>query len=274
VGLFNKLMTLLFGLFFKPFQSFEPIWALAVISLIAGVLMLWLFGKVSNQETISVVRDRIRGNLLGVRLFGDDIGLLFLLQGRVMRQTLTYLRHALIPILVMIVPVMFILIQMNLFFSQRPLEAGESSIVKVTLRDPGAMSRGVSLEAPAGVSVETEAVRVSSLMELSWRIRAEEPGRHQLLLKVDGEEEIGKELAVGEGWGATSSLRTGKSIVEKLLYPGEDPIPSSHSIQSIEVIYPPLPITAFGWNLNWIFVFLVLSIVFGYAFKGVIGVEI
>jgi len=190
VGLFNKLLTVLFGLFFRPFQSFDPIWALAVISLVAGVLMLWLFGRVSNQETIRVVRDRIRGNLIGVRLFGDDIGLLFKLQGRVMRQTLTYLRHALIPILVMIVPVMFILIQMNLYFSQRPLSPGESSIVKVTLRDPGAMSRGVALEAPKGVSVETEAVRVTSLMELSWRIRAEEPGRHELLVKLRGEEAV------------------------------------------------------------------------------------
>ena len=72
MGLFNKLLTLLFGLLFRPFQSFDPIWALIFISLVAGVLMLWLFGKVSNQETIRAVRDRIRGNLLGVRLFGDD----------------------------------------------------------------------------------------------------------------------------------------------------------------------------------------------------------
>jgi hypothetical protein len=274
VGLFNKLLTGLFDLFFRPFQSFEPIWALAVISLVAGVLMLWLFGKVSNQETIRVVRDNIRGNLIGIRLFGDDIGLLFKLQGRIMRQTLTYLRHAFVPILVMIVPVMFILIQMNLRFELRPLEPGESSIVKVTLRDPAAMSGGLSLEAPQGVSVETAPVRITSLMEVSWRIRATEPGRHQLLVKAGGEEAVAKELVVGEGWGKTSSLRTGKSIVDKLLYPGEAPIPSSRSIQSIEVIYPTLPLRAFGWNLNWIFVFLVLSLVFGYAFKGLLGVEI
>jgi len=37
--------------------------------------MLWLFGKVSNQDTIREVRDRIRGNLIAVRLFGDGIAL-------------------------------------------------------------------------------------------------------------------------------------------------------------------------------------------------------
>jgi hypothetical protein len=274
VGLFNKLLTVLFDLFFRPFRAIDPIWALVVVSLVAGVLMLWLFGKVSNQETIRTVRDRIRGNLLGVRLFGDDIGLLFLLQGRVMRQTLTYLRHALIPILVMIVPVVFMLIQMNLRFAHRPLKPGESAVVKVTLRDPAAMSAGVSLKAPSGVSVETPPVRVPPLMELSWRIRAEEPGRHELLLTADGEAALDKELVVGEHWGSTSTRRTGESMLDKLLYPGEAPIPSSHVIQSIEVTYPPLAVRAFGWNINWIFLFFVLSIVFGYAFKGVIGVEI
>ncbi len=271
---FNEMITLLFELFFRPFRGFEPIWALVVISLVAGVLMLWLFGKVSNQETIKVVRDRIRGNLLGIRLFGDDIGLLFRLQGRVMRQTLTYLRHALIPILVMIVPVIFILIQMNLRFSLRPLKPGESTVVNVTLRDPAALSGGLSLEAPEGVRLETEAVRVPSLMEVSWRVRAEAPGRHTLLVRAGQGAAVEKELVVGERWGKVSPLRTGKSILDNLLYPGEAPIPSSHSVQSVEVIYPSLPIRAFGWNLNWILLFFVLSIVFGYAFKGVIGVEI
>jgi hypothetical protein len=117
-------------------------------------------------------------------------------------------------------------------------------------------------------------VHVTSLMEVSWRIRAVEPGRHQLLVKVDGEAAVEKELVVGEGWGKTSTLRTGKSLVDKLLYPGESPIPSSHPIQSIEVIYPTLDIRTFGWDLNWLFVFFVLSLVFGYAFKGALGVEI
>ena len=85
---------------------------------------------------------------------------------------------------------------------------------------------------------------------------------------------VEKELVVGGRWGATSTLRTGKSLVDKLLYPGEAPIGSSHSIESVEVIYPPLSIRAFGWNINWMVMFFILSLVFGYAFKSVIGVEI
>jgi len=47
--------------------------------------MLWIFGKVSNQDAIHKVRDRIRGNLLGVRIFGDEIGIMFRLQGKILR---------------------------------------------------------------------------------------------------------------------------------------------------------------------------------------------
>jgi len=42
--------------------------------------MLWIFGKLSDQDTIHEIRDRIRGNLLGIRIFGDEIGTLFRLQ--------------------------------------------------------------------------------------------------------------------------------------------------------------------------------------------------
>ena len=95
-------MTGLFDLVFLPFLSLDPMWGLTVVSLLVGVLMLWIFGKVSDQNAIGLIRDRIRGNLIGIRLFGDDLGMLFRLQGTIFRQTLTYLRYAMMPMLISI----------------------------------------------------------------------------------------------------------------------------------------------------------------------------
>ena len=86
--IFNALVTGLFDLLFLPFGGLGPVWALVVFSLLTGVLMLWIFGKVSDQQAIRVIRDRIRGQLIAIRLFGDDLGLLFRLQGRLLRDTL------------------------------------------------------------------------------------------------------------------------------------------------------------------------------------------
>jgi hypothetical protein len=272
VELINSGVTGLFDLLFLPFSRLAPLWGLTVFSVVTGVLMLWIFGLVSNQDAIRTIRDRIRGNLIGVRLFGDDLRLLFRLQGRLLWDNVVFLKYALIPVLVMIVPVLVILIQLNLRFGAKPLEPAEATVVKVTLRDAAEIERGVSLEAPAGVKVETPGVHVPSLREVAWRIRPERPGRYRLLIHA-GDEAVEKELRVGEGWGKTSALRTGKSFFDVLLYPGEPPIPSG-AVESIEIKYKPLDRELFGWSVNWLFFFFVLSIVAGFAFRRVLGVEI
>lgn len=270
--LLNTGLNGLFDLLFWPVSGLPPIWALTLVSLLAGVLMLWIFGLVSNQDAIRTIRDRIRGNLIGVRLFGDDLGVLFRLQWRLIRDNVVFLKYALIPLVVMIVPVMLIIIQVNLRFSARPLEPGQAALVKVTVHDRGVIDRGITLEAPDGVVVETQGVRVVERREVAWRIRAQQAGSFDLVVRGGGEE-IAKELRVGEGWGATSTLRTGKSFFDKLLYPGEPPI-SSGAIESVEIAYPPLDLSLFGWSVNWLVFFFILSLVSGFAFRRVLGVEI
>lgn len=271
--LLNALLTRSFDLFFIPFRGIDPMWALLAISVLTGVFMLWLFGKVSDQETIGSVRDRIRGNLIAVRLFGDDLRVLLVLQGRILWGTLTYLRYAFVPMLIMIVPVVLILTQLNLRFEARPLAEGEDTLITVQFRDPSAIDEGVVLEAPAGISVETPPVRAASVGQVSWRIRAEEPGRHQVVIRV-GDEAVEKEVRVGSAWEATSSRRTGAGFWDVLLYPGESPIPGSNRVERVVVGYRPLDLSLFGFGMDWLIFFFVVSIAAGFALRKPLGVEI
>jgi hypothetical protein len=278
----NGILTRLFDLLLWPFRGLQPIWALIAISFVTGILMLWIFGKVSNQDAIRSVRDRIRGNLIGIRLFGDDLGILLRLQGRILRQTATYLGHSLVPVLIMLVPVLLILTQMNLRFSVRPLEPGEQAVVMVRLRDASPMREPVRLEVPDGVVLETAGVRIDDVeedfREVAWRIRADEPGEYKLQVQA-GAQTVDKDLTVGGGWGAVSALRTGRNFWEVLLWPGEPPVDASGEIESVQVTYAALPLTFLFWDVNamtsgWLVFFFIASIVFGYAFRRVLGVEI
>ena len=270
--LFNSAINGLFDLLFWPFSALPPIWVLTIVSVASGVLMLWIFGRISDQDSIRTIRDRIRGNLIAVRLFGDDIGLLFRLQGRLLWDNVVFLKYALLPLLVMFIPVLLIIVQLNLRFAAEPLVPGQSTLLKVTTREAGTIASGVTLEAPEGIVVETPGVRVSSQREVSWRIRTDREGEFDLRLLAGGDEVV-KQLRVGGGWGAVSTLRTGKSFFEKLLYPGEAPIAGS-PIQSIEVVHEPLPLELFGFPMNWLFFFFVVSILAGFAFRRALGVEI
>jgi len=269
--LFNRSLTALFDLLFAPFRGLNPLWGLTVVSLVAGVILLWIFGKVSDQTRIRDVRDRIRGNLIGIRLFGDDLGLLFRIQLRIFRQTLTYLRHAMVPMLVMLLPVVLILVQLNLRFAVRPLVPGESTVLTLRLKEASPLVEDVELTAPEGVVVETPGVRIPSRREVSWRLRVERPGRHTITLRA-GNDRVDKVLVAGNAWSDVSTLRTA-GFLDGLLYPGEPLIERASTVAAVEVQYPPLPLSLLGFDVDWLLFFFVASLVSGFAFRRMLGVE-
>jgi hypothetical protein len=275
ISLFNAACTFLFGLVYSAVKWLGPFWSLVVLSLLGGVFMVWLFGKVSNQAKIKSTRSRMSAELIGLRLFKDDLRTFFRIQFDIFLWTLRYFKYSLIPMAIIMVPVITILTQLNLHYAVRPLDVGERTLVKVKLSDPGVLQQNpaITLNAGDGLVVETKAVRVLETGEVAWRVRGATPGKHDLVIGV-GDEKVSKELAVGGRREGVSALRTGEGWLTNYLYPGEAPIPAESAVKSIEVVYPALEISIFGWGLNWLILFFVLSMVFGFALKGRLGVAI
>ena len=275
ISILNTILTFLFGLVYEPLKWLGPFWSMVAISWLGGMFMVWIFGKVSNQHAIQRTRNRLSAELIALRLFKDDLRVFFGIQYQVLAWTLKYLRHSLVPMLILMVPTMIILIHLNLHYGSRPLRVGEQTLVKVKLRDPAALGRGeaISLKAPESLKIETQGVRVAEMKEVCWRVRGVSPGRFDLTVS-DGMDSVTKKVAVGGRMEGVSSMRTGEHWLTSLLYPGEAPIPSQSAIESIEIRYPELDISILGKNMNWLILFLVLSLGFGYAFKGLLGVQI
>jgi len=275
VSVFNSAFTFLFGLVYGALKGLAPFWSLLGLSCLAGILMVWIFGKVSNQKAIRKTRDRLNAELIALRLFKDDLRVFFGIQGQLLVWTLRYLRHSLVPMLILMGPTVLILIQLNFHYGFRPLRIGEQAVVKVKLRNPAALERGgeITLKAPESLKIETQGVRIGELREVCWRVRGVSPGRFDLIVS-DNNESVSKKAAVGGRLEGVSSVRTGEHWLTSLLYPGEAPIPSQSAIESIEIRYPELDISILGRRMNWLILFLIFSLGFGYAFKGVLGVQI
>ena len=45
-------------------------------------------------------------------------------------------------------------------------------------------------------------------------------------------------------------------------------------LESIKINYPKRDLSLFGWNIHWMILFFVFCMVFAFALKGVVGVEI
>src|ERR1043166_4371096 len=124
VAVLNTVLTFLFGLVHGAVKWLGPFWSLVLISALAGILLVWIFGKVSNQGAIQKTRDRLSSELIALRLFKDDLRVFFRIQFEVLIWTAKYLRHSLVPMLILMVPAMIILIQLNLHYGSRPPRGG------------------------------------------------------------------------------------------------------------------------------------------------------
>ncbi len=269
----NRLITGFFGGLFWPLMLLPPLWALIIISVVTGALMVWAFGRLSKQDQIRRVKDQIRGKLFGVRLYQHEIGVVLRLQRQILGHTVTYMTLSLLPMLVLLIPLSLVVIQLNLHFGKRPLRPGEQALVKVTVDDSSLLDRApLSLSGDRSFVVETPPVRAVAANEIAWRIRAVQPGQHSLRVQI-GEREVEKDLRIGTSWGTVSPLRT-SSWLDFLLYPAEPRLESKTGIRAVEVGYRTLPLQLLGWNLDWLVFFFVLSVAAGFALKGILGVQL
>lgn len=271
----NTVLGKLFDLLFLPFRSLNPWAGMIFISLLTGLLMLFIYRLTSNQAGIREVKNRIKAHLLELRLYKDNMGVTMSAQGRILRANLKYIVLNFKPLLVMIVPLVLILAQLNLWFGSEPLRAGQSVVLKANLSLPAVPSNlDIELEAPPQITIETPVLRIDELGEVDWRIRPESDGTFDLTIKA-GERSALKTVVVGgQALQKVSPLKVRTRFLDELLYPGEKPLPGRHPVRSVELAYPAQRLSLFGLRVHWLIAYLGLSIIFGFALKRPLGVEI
>ncbi len=265
-----------FGVFFLPFRALGPWAAMAAVSLLTGLLMLFIFKKTSNQAGILRMKNLIKAHLLEIRLFKNDFGQTLRSQGRILVANGRYLGYAVKPMLVMLVPILLLLLQLDVWYGARSLRPGETAVVKVRLdASANPLSAHLSIAAPPGLTVETPALRIEEEKEIDWRIRADAVGIHELKFTADGGT-FTKTVAVGLPLlkAKIVPLRVRSGGWDALNHPGEALLPSDQPVVSVEVAYPPARLSLFGWRMHWLVAYFLLSIVFGFGLKGVFKVEI
>jgi len=217
-----------------------PGWlSVAVTGAVAGVLLLVVFKYTSPQRTIKAARDRIKAERLSLRLFRECGAGSLRAQEQILAQAGWLLCLAVVPMLVMVVPVCLMLGQLSLWYEARPLRVGEEAVITLKLNGEGEMSSrpSVTLEPTDAVEVTVGPVRILSKNEVCWNVKALQPGQHLLVFEVQGEAHS-KELAVGDGFMRVSTRRPEWDWSKALLYPGEEPFRPESAVASIEIDSP------------------------------------
>ena len=268
----NAIGNGLFGLLQKP-MAVLPAWlSLTVISAVLGVLMLILFKYTSNQTAIGRVRDAIKAHLLAMKLFKDNIPVVLKSQVKILLNAFLLLVHSFRPMLVMIIPFSLLLGQLGLWYQSRPLSVGEEALVTVQLADSDEDPMPpVSLQPSDAAVVMTGPVRVPSKRQVFWQIQAKEAGCQQLTFQV-ADQQVQKELAIGDGLMSVSMTRPGLNITDLILHPAEKPFKKTSPVQSISIAYPDRPSKLTGTDF-WIISLFVISMAVAFIFKPFFNVK-
>ena len=271
---FNSAMSGLFGILITPFKNIDPLWSLALFSLIIGIIMRIIFRYTSDQQKIRETKNKIRAYIFELSLFKDEIGIVLSSQKNILIYNLRYIKYAVKPMLFMMIPLAVILIQMESWYGYRPLRPDESAIVSLKLHGVSERLPDVRLTSDKGITIETPPLRISDQNEIDWRIRAKETGEHDLTFDVPGEEIRQKVIVSDKGLVQISPEASASSLWDKLLNPAQKPLPENSPAEQIRIDYPAGSVGILKWHVHWLVVVFVLSIVFGFALKGLFRVEI
>ena len=273
--IFNSILGKIFEILFIPFRSLSPWVGMIMISFLTALLMLLVFRFTSNQQGIRSVKDKIKAHLLEIRLFKDSLRISLKAQGNILRYNLKYIGYSAKPLLVMVLPLVLILIQLNLWFGYSSLDPGQKAILKAELdADQSLLDAQFVIEVPPGLEIESPPLRIVEENEVNWRLQATEPGVHELALVINGQRLIKKVAVAQKKLSRISPLKIRRNFIEELFNPGEPPIPGKMPVKAIKIEYPSQYMNFFGWRIHWIIVYFALSVIFGFSFKGIFKVEI
>ncbi len=270
MAVLNGIVTRLFDVVCGPLGA-HAAWAMALIAAVTGVWALWLFKLATPQARLARQRDRLVGHIFEMGMYQDHLRVLARIQKDLAVANLRYLGLTLPALLVLIVPMVLTLAQLEGRFAHRPLLPGESAVLQVRL-DPQADLDAVDLKLPPQVKLAAGPVRDRASGSVAWRLRTDEPGTWPVAVTAAGRPCAQVVLVAGDGL-PLPGRKLGEKWWEKLLYPGWRPLPDGSCVRGYEVDYPDRATAYLGVTLDWLVAFMILSLATGLIFKNVLGVQ-
>ncbi|MBC8423383.1 hypothetical protein H8E07_04610 [bacterium] len=265
------MITRFFDLLLQPFGAAR--WAaLAVVSVLAGVLLLWLFKVTTNQSALTERRRRLTGHLYELGLYQDHLGTLARVQWELVKANLHYLSTSL-PALLVLLPVMLVIVvQLDARYQRRGLRAGETTLVSVRVVEgqEAVLARLVLQPAPDLV-VEAGPLVDRLNREVVWRVRATADSPAPTSVR-DGAATWTKHLAPTSRLGRLAPARERAGWHHLLLNPTETPLPDDAPLASISADFPRRDADRLGLPV-WLWGFFAISVVGGLLFKRILKVE-
>jgi hypothetical protein len=182
-----------------------------------------------------------------------------------------YLRLAFMPLLYVIIPITLLMVQLDRYLGSMPAQTSQPFLISVKT-SPDVLN-DVKLQLPDGLATSALPVHIPADGQVVWRVVAAKNGTYNVDIEAGGQS-FSKQVVVSPDVERLSAVRLRDHLLDRWLSSGESKLPENGPIESIDVSYAPRDIN-FAWiDWNWIVLFFVLSMIAGFAFKEILGIEI
>ena len=129
------------------------------------------------------------------------------------------------------------------------------------------------LDLPPEITTTAPPVHVSAENKIVQRLIGSKDGRYEVKIAAGGQT-VQKSVCIGNSMPRISTIRLRGRFWERMLSSAEPALPGNGPIESISINYPDRNIEVAGYGMNWIWMFFILSMVAGFIFKELLGIQI
>lgn len=283
----HRILSAIFDVLLMPLERMGDLAALVLTSGVFGIIALLIFKQISWQAGIKAAKNKIKGHMIAIRLYQDDLAIVFKSVLMVLLRNFQYLGLNFGPILPLFLPFVLIASQLVVRYGFDPLEVSDPATVQELL--PG---RGSTLElhmksaqaAEVGgltVDLPPHLVALSPLARnardgiavLEFAAIAE--GTGDILFLVNGSPVGTKSVTAGKVPERKMQPERVSSFLSSWLWPAEPTFPADSPIDSVSFEYPArdfgfLP----GGPGGVLLIFFLASILFGVAILKPLNIQI
>ena len=255
IAIVASISSLMLRTILEPLESFSPVWGISILGFISGIIILLVFRVASNASKIAAAKNRLKGDLLEIWLYNHDVKLVLKNQLRLFLSSIRYIGHTIVPLVILSFPVGGIITLMDHWYDARPLAAGEEIVITLKLdRGSNASLENIRMELPDHVEFAAPPVRISTLAEISWKLRTRVAGNAPLRCGIEGE---GTEIPLE----VSENIRPVFSTLHRTLYPqsllffGSALLPAGSKLESVRLGYPERDVRVLGLKIHWLLLY-------------------
>lgn len=254
-----------------PFDAMPRFWALTVLSVVSGVVMLLVVGKTTPQRRVQVARDRMASAIYEMRLFLDSPGRILRSQARMLGWSFAYIGYMLPAFVLMSLPLGLLGLHLEARYGEAALPTGAPMVIAVTMK-PGSELADVVPGEARGVRITAPPMRVVDEGRVYLRAVIDQPGEYILPVRAGGVV-VEKRLIANP---AVTEMKAERCQGLCLLasFGDEPPLPGESPIASIAVEHPAADTSWLPLSMPWWVYWLAVATVAALALRRPLGVTL